>query len=183
MPETEAFRYEVGLEHFVPENSIFMCYPGYDREIELPRPRLCLYVVKSLTLHMEKKEPTRRSVAGPQTRSGTQLDQQAGAGPSRQAPPATTTTQPGPSTQHMSFEEAYGYYAYGDPSSFQAGSSGYAGDQGPYYPQVCFRLMVHKWVLRHQHASTTRSRSCGASPTSRAISPHSAHSSSRCRTP
>jgi len=34
----------------------------------------------------------------------------------------------------MSFEEAYGYYAYGDPSSFQAGSSGYAGDQGPYYP-------------------------------------------------
>ena len=34
----------------------------------------------------------------------------------------------------MSFEEAYGYYAHGDPSSFQAGSSGYAGDQGPYYP-------------------------------------------------
>ena len=34
----------------------------------------------------------------------------------------------------MSFEEAYGYYAYGDPSSFQAGSSGYTGDQGPYYP-------------------------------------------------
>ena len=41
--ETEAFRYEVGLEHFVqghmmregPRNSIFMCYPGYDREIEL----------------------------------------------------------------------------------------------------------------------------------------------------
>ena len=39
MPETEAFRYEVGLEHFVqghmmregPGNSIFMCYPGYDR--------------------------------------------------------------------------------------------------------------------------------------------------------
>ena len=36
MPETEAFRYEVGLEHFVhghmmregPGNSIFMCYPG-----------------------------------------------------------------------------------------------------------------------------------------------------------
>ena len=34
----------------------------------------------------------------------------------------------------MSFEQAYGYYAYGDPSSFQADSSGYAGDQGPYYP-------------------------------------------------
>ena len=50
MPETEAFRYEVGLEHFVqghmlregPGNSIFMCYPGYDREIELPCPRLSL---------------------------------------------------------------------------------------------------------------------------------------------
>ena len=50
MPETEAFRYEVGLEHFVqghmmregPRNSIFMCYLGYDREIELPRSRLSL---------------------------------------------------------------------------------------------------------------------------------------------
>ena len=50
MLETEAFRYEVGLEHFVqghmmregPGNSIFMCYPGYDREIELPCPRLSL---------------------------------------------------------------------------------------------------------------------------------------------
>ena len=57
MPETEAFRYEVGLEHFVqghmmregPVISIFMCYPGYDREIELPCPRLSLYAVKSLT--------------------------------------------------------------------------------------------------------------------------------------
>ena len=34
----------------------------------------------------------------------------------------------------MSFDEAYGYYAYGDASTFQAGSSGCAGDQGPYYP-------------------------------------------------
>ena len=58
MPETEAFRYEVGLKHFVqghmmregPENFIFMCYPGYDREIEIPCPRLSLYSVKSLTL-------------------------------------------------------------------------------------------------------------------------------------
>ena len=58
LPETEAFRYEVGLEHFVqghmmregPENSIFMCYPGYDREIDFPCPRLSLYSVKSLTL-------------------------------------------------------------------------------------------------------------------------------------
>ena len=58
MPETEAFRYVVGLEHFVqghmmrewPKNSIFMCYPRYDREIELPCLRLSLYSVKSLTL-------------------------------------------------------------------------------------------------------------------------------------
>ena len=81
MPETEAFRYEVGLEHFVPENSIFMCYPGYDREIELPCLRLSLYSVKSLTLQMEKREPARQSVAGPQTRSRTRRGQD-GAGPS-----------------------------------------------------------------------------------------------------
>ena len=31
----------------------------------------------------------------------------------------------------MSFEEAYGHYNY-DP--YQAGSSGFAGGQGPYYP-------------------------------------------------
>jgi len=125
MPETEAFRYEVGLEHFVqghmmregPRNSIFMCYPGYDREIELPCPRLSLYSVKSLTLQMEKKEPTRWSVAGTQTRSRTRQDQHAGAGPSCQAPLAPTTAQLEPSTQNMSFEEAYGYYAYGNLSS------------------------------------------------------------------
>ena len=51
LPETEAYRYEVGLEHFVqghmmregPGNFLFMCYPGYDREIELPYPRLSLF--------------------------------------------------------------------------------------------------------------------------------------------
>ena len=50
LAETEAYRYEVCLEHFVqghmmregPGNSIFMCYPGYDREIELPGLRLSL---------------------------------------------------------------------------------------------------------------------------------------------
>ena len=31
----------------------------------------------------------------------------------------------------MSFEEAYGHYTY-DP--YQAGSNGFAGRQGPYYP-------------------------------------------------
>jgi hypothetical protein len=65
LPETEAYRYEVSLENFVqghmiregPGNSIFMCYPGYDREIELACSRLSLYSVKSLTLQMEKREP------------------------------------------------------------------------------------------------------------------------------
>ena len=65
LPETVAYKYEVGLEHFLqghmmregPGNSIFMCYPGYDREIELPCPRLSLYSMKNLTLQMEKREP------------------------------------------------------------------------------------------------------------------------------
>ena len=34
----------------------------------------------------------------------------------------------------MSFDEAYGYYAYGNQSTFQASSSGCADGQGPYYP-------------------------------------------------
>ena len=34
----------------------------------------------------------------------------------------------------MSFEEAYGYYTHTDLNSYQAGTSGYVGDQGPYYP-------------------------------------------------
>ena len=92
LPEMEAYRFEVGLEHFVQGhmmregrgNSIFMCYPRYDKEIELPCPRLSLYSVKSLTLQMEKREPARRSVAGPHTRSRTRREQQqTKAGPSR----------------------------------------------------------------------------------------------------
>ena len=113
-----------------PGNSLFMCYPRYDREIELPCPRLSLYSVKSLTLQMEKREPARRSVAGPQMRSRTRREQ-AGTGPSRRTPPVHALAQPGLSTQDMSFEEAYGHYNY---DSYQAGSSGFAGGQGPYYP-------------------------------------------------
>ena len=66
LPETEAYRYEVGLEHFVqghmmregPGNSIFMCYPGYDREIELPCPRLSLLGEKSNIADGEKRTRT-----------------------------------------------------------------------------------------------------------------------------
>jgi hypothetical protein len=42
-----------------PGNLVFMCYPGYEREFELPCPKLSLYYVKRLTLQMEKKEPAR----------------------------------------------------------------------------------------------------------------------------
>ena len=79
---------------------------------------------------MEKREPTQRSVAGPQTRSRTQHGQDE-AGPSRRTPPVHASAQSGLSTENMSFEEAYGHYNY-DP--YQAGSSGFAGGQGPYYP-------------------------------------------------
>ena len=34
----------------------------------------------------------------------------------------------------MSFEEAYGYYTHTNPNSYQAGGSGYADGQEPYYP-------------------------------------------------
>ena len=88
---------------------------------------LSLYSVKSLTLKMEKREPARRSVAGPQTRSRTRRGQ-AEAGPSRHA-----SAQPGPSTENMSFDEAHGHYTY---NPYQAGSSGFAGGQGPYYPAI-----------------------------------------------
>jgi hypothetical protein len=62
---------------------------------------------------MEKREPARRSVAGPKTRSRTQREQ-AGANPSRRTPPVHASAQPGLSTKNMSFEEAYGHYNY-DP--------------------------------------------------------------------
>ena len=38
-----------------PGNSVFMCYPGNEKEFELPCPKLSLYSVKRLTLQMEKK--------------------------------------------------------------------------------------------------------------------------------
>jgi len=97
LPETEAYRYEVGLEHFVhghmmregPRNSLFMCYPEYDKEIELPCPRLTLNSVKRLTMQMEKREHARQSVVGPQTISITRLNQQqTEAGPSQQSTPS-----------------------------------------------------------------------------------------------
>ena len=75
LPVTDEYRTFIGLDNFVhahmmregPGNSVFMCYPGYEREFELPCPKLSLYSVKRLTLQMEKKEPARHSTAGPMT--------------------------------------------------------------------------------------------------------------------
>jgi hypothetical protein len=44
LPFMEVYQLQVGLEHFMQGhlmreglvNSLFMCYPGYDREIEFP---------------------------------------------------------------------------------------------------------------------------------------------------
>ena len=58
LPATDEYQTFIGLDHFVhahmmregPGNSVFMCYPGYEREFELPCPKLSLYSVKCLTL-------------------------------------------------------------------------------------------------------------------------------------
>ena len=84
LPATDEYRTFIGLDHFVhahmmregPGNSVFMCYPGYEREFELPCPKLSLYSVKRLTLQMEKKEPACHSIAGPMTRGRTRRDAQ-----------------------------------------------------------------------------------------------------------
>ena len=81
---TDEYRTFIGLDHFVhthmmhegPGNSVFMCYPGYDKELELPCPKLSLYSVKRLTLQMEKKEPARHCTASPMTRARTRCDAQ-----------------------------------------------------------------------------------------------------------
>ncbi|RLN05211.1 hypothetical protein C2845_PM13G11230 [Panicum miliaceum] len=63
LPWGEDYQLRVGVEHFMqghmmrkgPGNSLFMTYPGYDREDELPCPRLSLYSVKSYLLQMQKR--------------------------------------------------------------------------------------------------------------------------------
>ena len=69
LPETEAYRYEVGLEHFVqghmmregPGNSIFMCYPGYDRDRASMPKTLSLLGEKSNIADGEKRTCTTES--------------------------------------------------------------------------------------------------------------------------
>jgi len=73
LPAMDEYRTFIGLDHFVhahmmregPKNSVFMCYPGYDKELELPCPKLSLYSMKRLTLQMEKKELAHHSTASP----------------------------------------------------------------------------------------------------------------------
>ncbi|RLM69711.1 hypothetical protein C2845_PM17G08740 [Panicum miliaceum] len=107
-----------------PGNSLFMTYPGYDREVELPCPRHSLYSVKSYLLQMQKKEQGRHSVAGTttrrQTRSSTQQQEQAGS--SHHA-----------GTFHKSFEETYEYFTQGGMST-TGGTSEQGAAQEPYYP-------------------------------------------------
>ena len=82
LPMTDEYRTFIGLDHFVhahmmrdgPGNSVFMCYPGYDREFELPCPKLSLSSVKRLTLQMEKKEPAHHSTTGPMIRGRIRRD-------------------------------------------------------------------------------------------------------------
>ena len=58
LPATDEYRTFIGLDHFVhahmmregPGNSVFMFYLGYEKEFELPCPKLSLYSVKRLTL-------------------------------------------------------------------------------------------------------------------------------------
>jgi hypothetical protein len=151
LPMIDEYRTFIGLDHFVhahmmregPRNSVFMCYPGYEKEFELPCPKLSLYSVNRLTLQMEKKEPACHSTAGPMTcgkvRCDAQLAEghtswQAGvsrqprssrqarapqeAGPSHTAPSTDTSAQPHPNTTYMSFEEAYGFYDQGGLPSY-----------------------------------------------------------------
>jgi hypothetical protein len=99
LPLTREYQTQISLDHFVqghlmregPSYSLFMCYPGYEEEVELPCSRLGLYSVKKLKLQMTKKESARHSVAGtrPMTRSRTK---QAEVGPSQMPPPEEPRT-------------------------------------------------------------------------------------------
>ena len=94
LPAMDEYRTFICLDQFVhahmmregPGNSVFRCYPGYEREFELPCLKLSLYSMKRLTLQSEKKEPARHSTAGPMTHGRTRRDAQlAEGGTSRQA--------------------------------------------------------------------------------------------------
>jgi hypothetical protein len=136
LPMTQEYFSCIGLDHFVQghlmredENgTLYMCYPGYDVEVELPNSNLSLYSVKSLTLQMRLREPARHSVADPPLTRGRARRATGGeAGTSRPPEPSSLTDIPlhrDPATADMNFEQAYDYYGQ------QGGSYGMY-EQGP----------------------------------------------------
>ncbi|RLN12561.1 hypothetical protein C2845_PM09G13570 [Panicum miliaceum] len=55
LPWAEEYQLRGHMMREGPCNSLFMTYPGYDREVELPGRRLSLYSVKSYLLQMQKR--------------------------------------------------------------------------------------------------------------------------------
>ena len=72
LPSTEEYQTIIGLDHFIhahmmregPGNSVFMCYPRYDREFELPCPKLSLSLLREMPDPTDGKERTRTSQHG-----------------------------------------------------------------------------------------------------------------------
>ncbi|RLM61207.1 hypothetical protein C2845_PM14G08480 [Panicum miliaceum] len=127
---------EISEEHVSSKNSIvsihnptlrllakWLCmvvHPRFDlRLCSLPELQYLFAMAKK----MEKKEPARRSAAGPVTQGWVRLStQQEQAGPSHQA-----------GTSQMNFEETYEHYTQAGAST-AGGSTEYGEDQEPYYP-------------------------------------------------
>jgi hypothetical protein len=115
------------------DGTLYMWYPGYDVEVELPNSKLALYSVKSLTLQMRKREPARHSIAEPPMTRNRARQATGEAGSSRQPPISSSAEEPphlDPATAHMNFEQTYDYYQQQGTSSY--GMPGYGQDF--YYP-------------------------------------------------
>jgi hypothetical protein len=167
LPVTPEYQQCISLDHFVqghlmregPGHTLFMLYPGFIDEVELPCPGLALSTVKSLTLALRRKEPPRHSVAGPVTRgrAARQEEEEAGTSSQQQQQQEFQGHVPQPQQYqeygyyphhqqypqypgdpaHMSFEQAYDHYQ-GMPADPQVGpSSSYGQQAGPSHgPQV-----------------------------------------------
>jgi hypothetical protein len=69
---TEEYRTIIGLDHFIhahmmregPGNSVFICYSEYDKEFELPCPKLSLSLFLEIPDPPHGKERTRTSQHG-----------------------------------------------------------------------------------------------------------------------
>lgn len=154
LPDTQDTWPVIGSEHFIhahmlresPDGALFMRYPGYQEEFELPCPALHLSAVKMLTLPMQKKEPARHSVAGPMTRSRSKRAREEEAGTSAQ--PQTTQPQPGLAPSPNPYSTGgytYGSYAGGYQDTNQ-GTQSYGPQVGP---SSSARFASHDPYLRH----------------------------------